>query len=96
MIIKINRTSTERIKPLCHVTMVANFWISTQPCGLSCKYGINQRKKMTCMTFLCIIAYINKAVTKQDTGTTQQQNDQTSHCGAPESTREWGILVLVM
>ena len=48
------------------------------------------------MTFPCITAYINKAVTKQDTGTTQQQNDQTSHCGAPESTREWGILVLVM
>ena len=46
------------------------------------------------MTFLCMIAYRNKAVTKQDTGTTQQQNDQTSHCGAhvlTESTREWGI-----
>ena len=51
------------------------------------------------MTFLCMIAYRNKAVTKQDTGKTQQQNDQTSHCGAhvlTESTREWGILVLVM
>ena len=50
------------------------------------------------MTFLCMTAQRNKAVTKQDTGTTQQQNDQTTHCGArvlTESTREWGILVLV-
>ena len=46
------------------------------------------------MTFLCMIAHRNKAVTKQDTGKTQQQHDQTSHCGAhvlTESTREWGI-----
>ena len=50
------------------------------------------------MTFLCMIAHRNKAVTKQHTGTTQQQNDQTSHCGShvlTEGTREWGILVLV-
>ena len=50
------------------------------------------------MTFLCMIAHRNKAVTKQETGTTQQQNDQTSHCGShvlTEGTREWGILVLV-
>ena len=60
---------------------------------------MKQRKKLTCMTFLCMIAHRNKAVTKQDTGTTQQQNDQTSHCGAhvlTESTSERDILVLVM
>ena len=32
----------------------------------------------------------NKTVTKQDTGTTQQQkNDQTSHCGAHVLTEQW-------
>ena len=58
-----------------------------------------KRKKLTCMTFLFMIAQRNKAVTKQDTGTTQQQNDQTSHCGAhvlTESAREWGISALIM
>ena len=33
------------------------------------------------MTFLCMIAHRNKAVTKQDTGTTQQQNDQQAIVG---------------
>ena len=39
-----------------------------------------------------------KAVTKQDAGTTHQQNDQTSHCGAhvlTESTRESSISALI-
>ena len=32
----------------------------------------------------------NKTVTKQDTGTTQQQkNDQTSRCGAHVLTEQW-------
>ena len=40
-----------------------------------------------------------KAVTKQDAGTTHQQNDQTSHCGAhvlTGSNREWSISALIM
>ena len=60
---------------------------------------MKQRKKLTCISFLFMIAHRNKAVTKQDTGTTQQQNDQTSNCGAhvlTESTSKWGILALVM
>ena len=39
-----------------------------------------------------------KAATKQDAGTTHQQNDQTSHCGAhvlTESTRESSISALI-
>ena len=84
---------------MCHVAMVAKFLdLNTTVCSVL-QIWYKTTKKLTCMTFLCMIAYRNKAVTKKDTGTTQQQNDQTSHCGAhvlTESTREWGILVLVM
>ena len=72
-------------KPLWHVAMVAKFLdLNTTACVPANMVGKNEKKK---------------AVTKQDAGTTHQQNDQTSHCGAhvlTESTREWDISALIM
>ena len=69
---------------MCHVAMVAKFLDLNTTVFLQIMVGKKRKKK---------------AVTKQDAGTTHQQNDQTSHCGAhvlTESTRESSISALIM
>ena len=89
MIIELNGNRED--KPLCHVAMVANFWFSAQLC--SCKYGRKNKKKWhvwLSSAWLHCHTGINKTVTKQDTGRTQQRkNDQTSRCGAHVLTEQW-------
>ena len=47
-------------KSLPDVAMVAKFLDLNKP--WSCKHGRNNNKKLTCLTFLCMIALGNKAV----------------------------------
>ena len=59
----------------------------------SCKYGRNNKKNWhvwLSSAWLHATQESNKTVTKQDTGTTQQQKfDQTSRCGAHVLTEQW-------
>ena len=90
MIIELN--GNREGKPLCHVAMVAKFLVLNTTVFLQNMAGITKKIDMyDCPLHDCTTTQeSNKTVTKQDTGTTQQQkNDQTSRCGAHVLTEQW-------
>ena len=79
-------------KPFCHVAMVVKFLVLNTTVFL--QIWQEKQKKIDMHDFplhdCTATRESNKTVTKQDTGTTQQQkNDQTSRCGAHVLTEQW-------
>ena len=90
----IEQNGNREDKPLCHVAMEAKFL------DLNTTVFPQIWQEQTKKTDMCDFPLhdctatqeSNKTVTKQDTGTTQQQkNDQTSRSGAHVLTEQWRI-----